>query len=96
MKTILSRTPAIEYRGEALVVGVFESETATSPRLRKIDALTNGLLTRAMSGKEFSGKMGQTLFLYDPQGLGVPLLLLIGIGSPDTVDRKRGLEIVEG
>ncbi len=90
MKTILSRTPATDYRGEALVIGVFKSETATSPRLRKIDVLTDGLLTRAMSGKEFSGRKGQTLFLYDPQGMGIPLLLLIGLGSPDTIDSETG------
>ncbi len=88
MKTILSRTSAPDYRGEALVVGVFESEIATSPRLGKIDALTGGLLTRAMSGEEFTGRKGQTLLLYDPRGLDVSLLLLIGLGSSDRIDSE--------
>ncbi|MFC1499720.1 leucyl aminopeptidase [Candidatus Zixiibacteriota bacterium] len=88
MKTILSRTPATAFQGEALVVGVFESEPADSSRLGNIDAMTDGLLTSALSGEEFSGKKGQSLLLYNPQGLGIRLLTLIGLGSPETVDSE--------
>ena len=82
MKTILSRVPELEYRGEALVVGVSKGESPTSARLKKLDVRTGGLLSRAMSGDDFSGQAGQTVLLYDPPGLEVGHLLLVaGIGA---------------
>ncbi|MFC1529835.1 leucyl aminopeptidase [Gemmatimonadota bacterium] len=88
MKTTLSRTPAAGFRGEALVIGVFESETTASSRLGSIDSMTDGLLAGAMSREGFTGRKGETLLLHAPQGMAVSLLLLTGLGPSGAVDSE--------
>jgi len=90
MKTTLSRTTASEYRGEALVIGVFESETTASPHLEPIDSATGGHLAEAMEGEKFNGRKGETLLIHSPRGMDVSLLLITGLGPAGSVDRETG------
>ncbi len=90
MKTILSRTSTTEFRGEALVIGVFESETTASPHLSSIDSVTDGLLAGAMTREGFTGRKGETLLIHAPRGMDVSLLLLTGLGPAGTADRETG------
>lgn len=81
MKIVLSRTPISDYRGEALTIGVFESEASSSHEIRKLDRITGGLLTEAMSGESFTAKEGQLILLHNPHGMDVRKLVVAGLGS---------------
>ena len=58
--------------------------------LRQIDTATGGLLARALGGEEFNGKKGETVLLYDPPGIEVARLLLVGLGSTDGAGQESG------
>lgn len=81
MKITLSRTTPTTYQGEALVVGIYKSTAPDTPQLRELDEITDGLITEAMTGKEFTAEEGDLLILYRPQGLGVRRLLVAGLGK---------------
>ena len=81
MRTVLSRTDAPAFEGEALVVGMYESDHPSTPLMRSLDRATGGLITDALTGDAFSGKAGTSLMLHRPDGLKVRRLVIAGLGG---------------
>jgi len=83
MKTILSRTEAVAWRGDALVLGLHSPELTARSLARKIDSLTGGALAEALRGDSFKAEEGESVLLHAPAGLGVRKLLIVGLGPAE-------------
>lgn len=70
-----------------LVLGLFEGK-ALPAALRPLDQLLDGLLSRLLRDKEFSGRHRETLIIPTGQHLPAERLLLLGLGK----DKGAGLE----
>ncbi len=81
--------PALPDAG-TLVVFATDPFTLT-PQARKVDEAVGGALSRAAKVSRFNGKAGESVTLFNPDGLTVERLILAGLGSVDKLDRL-GLE----
>ncbi len=71
--------------GGSLVIPVL-AERGLGAEARRLDAATDGLLTRAMRASRFTGKREETLAIPVPAGLAVDRVLLVGAGKPERLE----------
>src|SRR5271166_5246549 len=75
-----------EPRSGAVVVGVWE-EGVLTPSARRLDEVTQGAVTRALSvAARFKGKKDELLPIVGPAGLPLSRIVLAGLGKPDAAD----------
>ncbi len=86
MKVIASQTSLNEISEDALIVPVFEGETALDGALAALDHLTRGAIESLFEDKEISGKRDQWTLLRNAGNLSTKRVLLYGIGKRDAVD----------
>ncbi len=67
-------------RDQLLVLGVFESEELPKS-LAVIDKITNGQLSKVYKLKDFSGKIKQSVLIYNTQKGAAERILLLGLGD---------------
>src|SRR5712675_815313 len=70
---------------DALVVSVFEGETATEGILADLNKRTNEIVANVIGPDEMRGKVGDMVYIHRPEGLKAKRLLLIGIGKREDV-----------
>jgi leucyl aminopeptidase len=83
--SIITDSPAT-VAADAVVVGIY----ADSPLTRAaelVNQATGGLITRLIEAKELSGKKNETTTLLAPAGVKAPVVLFVGLGSKDSLDR---------
>ncbi|MDH5784044.1 MAG: leucyl aminopeptidase [Chromatiales bacterium] len=73
-----------KFSSACLIVGIYEGNKLT-PSAAAADEVCGGLIKRVLKGGDLKGKVGQTLMLQQPEGLGCQRLLLVGCG------REKGL-----
>jgi leucyl aminopeptidase len=72
----------------AVVVGVWEEGVAT-PAAKRLDEVTDGAVTRALSAaSRFNGKKDELLPIVGPANLKVSRIVLAGLGKPDSTDAR--------
>ncbi len=74
-----------DVEADALVVMIYEGDTADEGALKELDERTNGIISEMLGTDEMRGKQGDMLFLYRPGNLRAKRLLLIGAGKRDDV-----------
>jgi leucyl aminopeptidase len=77
--------PALPDAG-ALVVFATDPLLLTD-QAQTVDKATNGALTRAAKVNRFAGKSGESVTLFNPDGLDAERLVLLGLGAADKLDR---------
>lgn len=65
---------------DCLVVAVYDGGEL-SPCAAQLDEDTRGAVQRVVDAADISGKPGQTLFMYHPEGIKSPRILLVGVGK---------------
>ncbi|MBS0208333.1 MAG: leucyl aminopeptidase [Planctomycetes bacterium] len=70
---------------DALAVGFYSDGTLTGAA-QQVDNASQGLLTRLKERKELTGKLYETLALYDVPGVAAPLVVTVGLGDAAKVD----------
>jgi len=68
-----------------LAVGVLAGRKF-APGAAALDRRTKGALARALRASRFDGKVGQTLSVLAPRGIGNGRVVLVGLGKPDKLD----------
>ncbi|MBF0171058.1 MAG: leucyl aminopeptidase [Nitrospinae bacterium] len=94
MKVTVTTAPSAGVKADALVLGVFDKETATGA-LKKLDATLKGALSRAVSAEAFTGAAGQSLSVHTQGALGAAVVHFVGLGAKtganaDTLRRAAG------
>ncbi len=82
---------AEQLKTPCLIMGLFQDEHFEET-IKSLDALTKGWLIRQIKRGDIDGNKGQTLFLYDPPGLGVDRILLVGCGTYTDFKEKNYIE----
>ncbi len=76
-----SKTGALDkQRGNCLVVGVFEKRKL-STAAADVDKASGGALKAVIQAGGMDGRTGQTRIVYQPEGLGVRQVLMVGLGE---------------
>jgi leucyl aminopeptidase len=88
-------SPAVKFRGDALVVGVFE-DSELSPSARLIDTASKGKIALALKHGDLDRKAGSTLLLYDVTGVAPARVVLTSLGSRERFAEKAYIEAVAG
>ena len=71
-----------------IVAGVAE-DRVLGTTARQLDEQTGGALTRALSSGRFRGKENASTTVIAPHGLAVDAVVLVGLGKPSRIDRRR-------
>src|SRR5262245_22605971 len=84
-----------DVEADALVVTVYEGETASEGALNELNERTNGIITEILGTDEMRGKQSDMVYLYRPGNIRAPRLLLAGAGkredfSLDTIRKVTG------
>ncbi len=79
------------FRGDALVVNLFEGVKAPAGATGAVDAAMGGLIRKLMRAGEVKGKWGEQTLLHTLGKLPVSRVLVMGLGKPGefTLDRVR-------
>ena len=78
---------AAEQRSDCLIVGAFE-RAELGPTATAIDRSMRGRLRSLLAAGDFSGRLGETLLLPEPAGIGSKRLLLVGLGPKAPFNRR--------
>lgn len=76
----------------ALIVGIYENLLLTKTA-KKIDALLNGKLLKALKNNKFSGKAGQTQELIPQDALSARRLICLGLGKKEKISELAACRI---
>jgi leucyl aminopeptidase len=71
---------------DAIVIGLF-ADSPPSGAAEELNRATGGLITRLLEAKELTGKRNETTTLLAPPGVKTPVVLVVGLGKKDAVDR---------
>ena len=79
------------FRGDALVVNLFEGVKTPAGATGAVDAALGGLIRKLIRTGEVRGKWGEQTLLHPPGKLSVSRVLVMGLGKPGefTLDRVR-------
>ncbi len=78
---------------DCIVVGVTPDGMATNARL--LNKACKGTIQKALSQGDIKGNVGESLYLYDIQGIKSPRILLLGCGNDSKRDADRWTKIME-
>ena len=80
MKLIVKKGDALKQKTPCLVMGVFAGRLQDK-QLKDLDSRFGGVYLRAVRGREFSGRRGETLLLHGADGNATQRVLLLGLGK---------------
>lgn len=83
MKVDVKVEDLTEYRGDALVVNLFEKLKKPGGATAAADAALGGLIARKIKTGEFAGKLGETLVVPVGKNLGVENVVVVGLGDKE-------------
>ncbi len=80
-----------KFRGDAVVVNLFEGVKAPGGATAALDAKMGGTIRKLMQVGEVTGKWGEQTLVHAPGRLPVDRVLVMGLGKPEdfTLDRAR-------
>lgn len=93
MQFSFNKTDLSKQQSDCIIIGIFE-KNALTPTAKKIDKLSHGFISDVLKGGEFTGKIGQTFFLYDVPNLKTKRLLLVGCGKQTTLNEKDFRKVI--
>lgn len=70
-----------EVEADALVVTIYEGESADEGALKELNERTGGIISEMLATDEMRGKQGDMVFIYRPGNIRAKRLLLIGGGK---------------
>lgn len=91
MKVELRAQDLLSYKGDALIVNLFEGVAQPGGAAGAVDRALGGSISAAIRRQEFKGKLHERLLLHTVGQLPVSRVLVIGLGKQEefTLDRAR-------
>jgi leucyl aminopeptidase len=93
MEFLINNSNPTKQHCDCLVVGVFEDQILT-PAAQAIDSLSDGTISKLVKRGDISGKVAQTLFLYDLPKIACERILLVGCGKNGELTEKQYKKII--
>ena len=78
-------------KADMIVVNLFEGTGKPGGATAAVDAAIGGVVSEAIRGGDFEGKLGESFFLRPAKGLASPRVLVVGLGKKEkfTADAAR-------
>lgn len=86
MNITLIKQPPHEIDADAVVLGLFQSESLPA-EISSLNEVTGGAIARLRDTGEIAGKSGEVTTLLAPAGVRSPRVVVLGLGDPDKLDR---------
>ncbi len=87
MEFSIKSTSPEKLQVDCLLVGVYEDRKLT-PMAKTLDASLDKAISKALKSGDIEGKVGQTLWLRQLDGLSAARLCLVGLGQADSLSAK--------
>lgn len=81
MKIALELNPLEEIKSDVLIVPIFKEDTLEQSLIKKLDALTNGLLASLLEKDELKTKKSEINYVFTGKNSAISRLILIGAGE---------------
>ncbi len=94
MQISVKTTSPASQKSACLVVGVLERRKL-SPAARQLDTASGGYLSKLLKQGDMDGKSGQTLMLFDVDGITARRILLVGCGKQAELDSRQYKKIID-
>ena len=85
MEVRASNTNFLEWKGDALAIGLFEDATELTGELASLDEKLGGILKEIITEEEFKAKAGSSIFTRVPGASPIKKLLVIGLGATQSL-----------
>ncbi|KST63958.1 leucyl aminopeptidase [Mastigocoleus testarum] len=85
MEVRASNTNFLEWKGDALAIGLFEDATELTGQLTSLDEKLGGILKEIITEEEFKAKAGSSIFTRVPGVSPIKKLLVIGLGTIESL-----------
>jgi leucyl aminopeptidase len=77
-----------QFRGDALVIGLFKNTKKVPAVYSKLDAAAGEVFSRMLASSDFAGDANQVATLYMPENLKFGRLILVGLGEEMKADNN--------
>jgi len=94
MKISLLQSDWESIECDALLLPIFEDETADQPPVSRLEELLQGLLAEIKDAGEWKGKRGQLITIHRPRGLQARRLVIAGAGKQADFDSAAVRELM--
>ncbi len=88
METKIIDKPITEFKGDAVVVSVFQGGGKLSGSAALVDRACSGLISKLIKKHEITGKLGETTVLYGCGNMDVDKVIVVGLGREADVDNE--------
>ena len=94
----LSHLPLHQYKGNALVLGLFQGTKSVPKAFQPLDKSADGALSQLLKLGDFTGKANETSILYLAKQAGFKRIILLGLGpqkeiTPNTFREAAGTAV---
>jgi len=84
MKVKIYNQSILEYRGDVVIVNLFEGEKAPGGATGAVDKALNGIIRKMIMSGEITGKLGETAIIHTFERLNADKVLIVGLGKSNT------------
>lgn len=86
MKVNILTKSIIDFKGDVIVLSIFEGEKSPSGPTRAVDSKLKGLISRLLADRELTGKVAEITVLHECKGVNARKIIIVGLGKPDEFD----------
>lgn len=89
MKINIFTKSIINYRGDVIILSIYEGEKSLRGTTRAADRKVKGLISRLMADRELTGKVGEVTVLHECPGMPMKKIILVGLGKPENINLEN-------
>ncbi|MDH4210945.1 MAG: leucyl aminopeptidase [candidate division WOR-3 bacterium] len=95
MKISILTKSIIDFKGDAIILSIFEGKKSPHGTTGAVDKTLKGLISRLITDRELTGQVGEVTVLHECPKLHARKIILVGIGKPEeltyeTIRRAAG------
>jgi len=89
MKIDIINTKITHFKGDMIIVNLFEGVRRPGGSTGSVDKALNGKITELIRKGEFSGKLGETLIIHTFNKIKADRVMIVGLGKKDYFDIEK-------
>ena len=86
MKIDIINTRITDFKGDMIIVNLFEGVRRPGGATGSVDKALNGMITELIKKGELTGKLGETLTIHTFKKIKADKVLIVGLGKQDDFD----------
>jgi len=86
MKVNILTKSIIDFKGDVIILGIFEGEKSPSSPVRAVDKKLKGLISKLLADRELTGRAAEITVLHECPGVNAKKIIIVGLGKPAEID----------